>query len=422
MTRKARHETAADPAHTGPGRLHNVPVLREERTHATGAVLLPVVCCVVFAASVALDLAAPETGPGVRYAEDPGWPFALNGVFLGLLAVPILRGREARMFGWLLGLLGVFWALDGLAQSYIRAGVTDEHIWPWMTFSVWFLERFGAFLPVSIMALVLIFPNGRFMPGVWGVIGRAALATAVGCGLALLVMPLGGELSTTMRALPPEINVDPVTINALDGNVDTVRPILIGVFLAAFVVALVLVVVRYRRSRGLTRDRMRWLAWSVVVIVGYQLVSVVVLDFDGTDYVGIVVAMVLPGAAMTVAIVRPTLVAIDDLLGRTMVVVAIVAALVAADVRRARRPDPPARRPTSPRRRWSPSYWWLPLRSTVRSGCASPRRSSAGCSASGATGTTRSPACRRPSRTPTTRVSSWPPLPAPSLPLSASGS
>ncbi len=331
MTRKARHETAADPAPTGPGRLHNVPVLREERTHAIGAVLLPVVCCVVFAASVALDLAAPETGPGVRYAEDPGWPFALNGVFLGLLAVPILRGREARMFGWLLGLLGVFWALDGLAQSYIRAGVTDEHIWPWMTFSVWFLERFGAFLPVSIMALVLIFPNGRFMPGVWGVIGRAALATAVGCGLALLVMPLEGALSATMRALPPEINVDPVTINALDGNVDTVRPLLIGVFLAAFVVALVLVVVRYQQSRGLTRDRMRWLAWSVVVIVGYQLVSVVVLDLDGTDYVGIVVAMVLPGAAMTVAIVRPTLVAIDDLLGRTMVVVAIVVALVAAD-------------------------------------------------------------------------------------------
>ena len=49
------------------------------------------------------------------------------------------------------------------------------------------------------------------------------------------------------------------------------------------------------------------------------------LDLDGTDYVGIVVAMVLPGAAMTVAIVRPTLVAIDDLLGRTVVVAAIVA-------------------------------------------------------------------------------------------------
>ena len=129
----------------------------------------------------------------------------LNGVFLGLLAVPILRGREARMFGWLLGLLGVFWALDGLAQSYIRAGVTDERIWPGMTFSVWFLERFGAFLPVSIMALVLIFPNGRFMPGMWGVIGRAALATALASlttreAATLLGIPSGTVKSRMSRA------------------------------------------------------------------------------------------------------------------------------------------------------------------------------------------------------------------------------
>lgn len=331
MTRKTRHETAADPTHQASGRLHNVPVLRKVRTHAIGALVLPAVCGVLFAASVALDLAAPETGAGVQYAGDPGWPFTLNGVLLGLLSAPILRGHDARMFGWLLGLLGVFWALDGLSQSYIRAGVTDERVWPLMTFAVWFLERFGAFLPVSIMALVLVFPNGRFMPGVWGAIGRAALATAVACGLVLLVMPLEGELAATMRALPPEINVDAVTINSLSDNVDTVRPLVLAFFLASFVVALALVVVRYHQSRGITRDRMRWLAWSAVVIAGYQLFSVVVLDFVDTDYVGIVVGMVLPGAAMTVAIVRPTLVAVDDLLGRTVVAAAIVATLIAAD-------------------------------------------------------------------------------------------
>ena len=130
--------------------------------------------------------------------------------------------------------------------------------------------------------------------------------------------------------------------------------------------------VRYRQSRGLTRDRMRWLAWSVVVIAGYQLVSTVVLDLEGTDYVGIVVAMVLPGAAMTVAIVRPNLVAIDDLLGRTVVVAAIVAALVAADAA-VLGVLTSCSTTTSPRRRSSPSCWSSRSRSTDRSGCASRR-------------------------------------------------
>ena len=34
----------------------------------------------------------------------------------------------------------------------------------------------------------------------------------------------------------------------------------------AFVVPMVTVVVRYRRSRGVERDRMRWLLWSVLTL------------------------------------------------------------------------------------------------------------------------------------------------------------
>ena len=333
MTRKVRHETAADPATEGPGRLHTVPVLREQEPRSlVAAVVVPVVCGALFTVAVILDIMAPATGAGVRYAGDPGWPFALNGVILGLLAAPILFGREARLFGWLLGLLGVFWALDGLSQSYIRAGVTDERLWPGMTFAVWFLERFGVFLPISIMVLLLVFPNGRFLPGVWGVVGRVALGVAVACGLAILVMPLEQELADSMRMLPAEINVDPITVTALAGTVDLVRPAVLGVLLASFVTALVLVVVRYHQSEGLTRDRMRWLAWSVVVIAAYEFVTTFLVEVEGTDFVSILVAMILPGAAMTVAVVSPQLVSIHDLLGRTLVLAALLVVLVAADV------------------------------------------------------------------------------------------
>lgn len=331
----ALRRTTADPAPSGSDRLHTVPVLTDVRTReprTIAAATLPAVCCVLLVVSVALDAAAPPTGPGVRYAGDPGWPFTVNGVVLGLLALPVLRGREARLFGWLLGGLGLFWALDGVAQSAIRAGVTDQHVWPGMTFAVWFLERFGAFLPVSILALALIFPNGRFLPGALGVLGRAVVAGATLSAAVLLVVPLEEHLSESMRTLPPEVDVDPISITALAGVTDPVRAGATGGFVLCALVAVALVVVRYRRSTGITRDRMRWLAWSVLVIAGYHAVEVAVLDVAGTDFVGIFVAMVLPGAAMTIAIVRPTLISIDDLLGRTLVVGALVLTLVAADV------------------------------------------------------------------------------------------
>ena len=37
-----------------------------------------------------------------------------------------------------------------------------------MTFALWFLKRFTAFLPVAIAVLLLIFPTGRFLPGPLG--------------------------------------------------------------------------------------------------------------------------------------------------------------------------------------------------------------------------------------------------------------
>ena len=53
--------------------------------------------------------------------------------------------------------------------------------------------------------------------------------------------------------------------------------------------------------------------------------------FPGTDYLLTSVVMVLPGAAMTVAVVRPEVVPIHDLLGRTLVLATVLAVLVAAD-------------------------------------------------------------------------------------------
>ena len=42
-----------------------------------------------------------------------------------------------------------------------------------------------------------------------------------------------------------------------------------SLFFGSFLVAMSTVVVRYHRSRGLERDRMRWLLWAVIVMVAF---------------------------------------------------------------------------------------------------------------------------------------------------------
>ena len=80
----------------------------------------------------------------------------------------ILRRDPHHRFGWAMAWLGLFWALDGLAQSYVRVGLSEDRAFPGMSLALWFLLRFTAFLPVAIAVLLLIFPTGRFLPGRWG--------------------------------------------------------------------------------------------------------------------------------------------------------------------------------------------------------------------------------------------------------------
>ncbi|WP_157537200.1 sensor histidine kinase [Nocardioides sp. Root190] len=289
---------------------------------------VPVACVLLLPAAAWLDLVAPDSGPGVDVAAGPGWPWVVNGSVLGVLAAVILLRDRRQRFGWLLALSGIFWALDGFAQSYIHAGLTERDPWPAMTFALWFLNRFGAYLTAVTAALLLVFPTGRFLPGRWTPASWAAVVLLVISGLAVVVAPAEGP--QVVDDLPPGVDQDPTSLMFLAGHGEQVVSTGVALGVGCFFFALLTVVVRYRRSVGLERDRMRWLLWSVVVIVAVLALGVV-FPLRGADYLGAFTATVLPPVAMTVAIVRPAVVPIQDLLGRTVVLAAVVAVLVAAD-------------------------------------------------------------------------------------------
>lgn len=277
---------------------------------------LPLLCVLGFTLTIALDLRTPEGTPGVALAPGRGWGYALNGLLLAGLATIILVRDVRQRFGWLLAGLGLFWVLDGLAQSYVRFGIRDDEILPGMTPVFWFLIRFGGFLPVSIAALLLIFPTGRFLGGRWGVAGRAALGVMVVAVVYGLVSPSNGRVDGV--SVPSGLDPDPLSLPLSAELGERLMSVGLALAVAVFVVPMATVVVRYRRSRGLERDRMRWLLWSVIVMA-LAIAATFWLSTFWLENLFLFLVMVLPAVAMTIAIVDPRVVSIEELLNRTVV-------------------------------------------------------------------------------------------------------
>lgn len=314
----------------GPDRLQNVRVPPPETMRQRWfALALPLASVIGFALTVALDIRTPSEGRGVELAPGYGWSFALNGLVLAGLAAIIVLHDVRQRFGYLLGALGLFWVLDGLAQSYIRFGITDDGILPGMSAAFWFLNRFGAFLPVSIAALLLVFPTGRFLGGRWGVAGRVALGIMVLAGLWVLVAPTDGSVEGVR--VPVGLNADPTSLPISPALAESIKSVALGVGVAVFIIPMATVVVRYRRSSGLERDRMRWLLWSVFVMA-LAIVATFGIDDELLDNLVLFLVMILPGVAMTIAIVDPRVVSIEDLLNRTLVYGGLSVLIIGVDL------------------------------------------------------------------------------------------
>ena len=158
----------------------------------------------------------------------------------------------------------LFWGLDGLAQAYVRYGVRTDDALAGVNAALWVLNRFGAFLPMTVAVLLLIFPTGRFLEGRWGRVGQVTLALMFLAALLVILAPANGR--ATDVALPPGVDLDAGAVPMSTAFTDAAIPVTLAVTILGVLVSMASVVVRYRRVDGVERDRMRWLAWSVLAM------------------------------------------------------------------------------------------------------------------------------------------------------------
>lgn len=251
---------------------------------------------------------------------------ALVGLVLSVLSTIVLRHPDHRGIGWTLGAVGLFWALDGLSESYVRLGMASEEALPGMTFAAWFLGRFTSLLPATIVVLPLLFPEGRFVRGPWGVASWVCMSVMCLVPLAYVVAPY----DEPGARLPPGVDPDPTTIWWSESVADVLTGALQTLTVVGLVVPVGVVVHRYRRSRDTERDQMRWLLWGALVTATTVVVTLV-LDLGVLTGAVFFVCITLTPIAMTVAVVNPRVVSIEDLLGRTVLLSALALVLVVVD-------------------------------------------------------------------------------------------
>ena len=214
--------------------------------------------------------------------------------------------------GWLFVSYPILTALGNLATSYAVYGTYLA------------AEPFAAMGPIYRIAqvlssltfdtvpyLMLLFPDGRFIDARWRRIGWA-LAPTVLFTLLLLIEP-----STDDPNMGPAI-----ALGGWEGVIGALGVVQVPFGIAAFVLGLWSVVLRYRRSHGIERLQMKWMVFaSAIVLASVPTVLVAFLPF--------LFALQLLPIAAGIAILRYRLYDIDLLINRTLVYGATTAAIAA---------------------------------------------------------------------------------------------
>ena len=285
----------------------------------------------LWALAVALVLPGPVLTTAVD-ATTGDIPFLVAFVAVQLGAATAGAVVASRLpgnaIGWIFLALGAGLALAFAANGYSEVGLASEsgplpldEVAAWV--SSWL------FLPVVFgptLFLLLLFPSGRPISPRWrrlhwilgAVLAVATVAVAFKPGM---VGPEGEQVANPV-ALPG-------TAGELMELLDAVTNLLA---VPAFACGVGAIVVRFRRSRGIERQQLKWFALAAA-FVGLGLAGSIVVPggiaADAAFLLGMLALAALPVAA-GMAILRYRLYDIDVVINRTLVYGALTAALAGA--------------------------------------------------------------------------------------------
>ena len=268
--------------------------------------------------------------PGTLFAAFP-LSFAVVGAFL------VLR-RAGDPIGWLLGASGALVQLLILSQAYGYASLYAGASLPGPELVLWSGSVIGNVLLAVIISALVRFPDGR-PPGrafailMWTVVALIATFTMV-AALAdqPILVPLrytGLHAGDLPRSIP-----NPFAVHGPVGDLILFAALVLNYLTAAVLIAPLALVIRFRRSRGVEREQLKWLTYTAAITFGLMLTGFLIPPGPVNTLVATatVFGISLLPVAIGIAIMRYHLYAIDVLIRRTLIYAAVSAVLLAAYV------------------------------------------------------------------------------------------
>jgi hypothetical protein len=234
----------------------------------------------------------------------------------------LVAKRPTNLIGWILATVALMIAIfpaGGTYAAYVMAtrGQPDALT----VFAAWTQNWYWyVLLALAVIYLPLLFPDGRLPSRRW-------LPVAVLPGIGTLVTVVLGALADTLEVEGAGYEIEnPIGIEGLayveDLPVFGVLNVLLGVGIVGGVAS---VVVRFRRSRGVERQQMKWFVYAAALMLlapGEGLLP----DIVSNVLFGVVL-LALP-TAIGIAILRYRLYDIDIIINRTLVYGSLTAMLV----------------------------------------------------------------------------------------------
>ncbi len=271
----------------------------------------------------AISLDARAGGHGTGAWEIAGWvAVALVSTGVGLM---LATRRGSNPIGWLLLVNGLVLTVMGLSDSYADYAVLAHPGTSGGDWAVLFSERAWPLLFAPLTAIVWVFPDGRLPSPRWrpfAIAGAASFAVLVGVSL-LAAEGFSAKFEHVSSPLP-ELSQSAVGIPFLVSGLGA---------LATLVGGALAVRARLRRSRGVERQQVKWLAFAAALIPAAVAACLIEVAVAGEDGPATVVALLVPllavPLAIGIAVMRHRLYEIDRLINRTLVYALLTAALAA---------------------------------------------------------------------------------------------
>ena len=275
--------------------------------------------CLGNAAAIALSVAEGNFGePG----EALLWMAFTAFLVVGCL---ILTRRPGNVIGWIFTAVGLLTMAAALAENYAKYAYAHPGSLPGPLVAAWVFNWIWG--PLAVLVLVfplLLFPTGRSLSPRW----RPVTWLAVGFTAVLTVL---GMLRPSLYLTDEQSSANPIGVAGVDFEAAPLSTILNGLSLFLLAAAVVSLVVRFRRSRGVERQQLKWFTYAGALVLLIPLIGFVVPSLGNAAFV---LVLALP-IAVGIAILRHRLYDIDRLINRTLVyglLTAILGTLYAAAV------------------------------------------------------------------------------------------